>query len=71
VPILRRYTPNQVKKRFFVKNGISNPIRISNITSEKGKKFTQLQTSYSYDYRTFKSRILFGHGFIVVEGIKK
>lgn len=70
VPILRRYTPKQVKEKFFLANNISNPVRVSNITVEKGKKFTNQNTSYSYDYRTLKSRILFGHGFIVIEGIK-
>ncbi|MFA6322251.1 MAG: class I SAM-dependent methyltransferase [Candidatus Buchananbacteria bacterium] len=71
VPILKRYTPKQVKKNFFLANGVVNPIRVSNITKEKGKKFTGLNTSYSYDYRTLKSRILFGHGFIVIKGEKK
>jgi SAM-dependent methyltransferase len=71
VPILRRYTPRQVKDGFFRANGMADSVRISNITREKGKKFTQLNTSYSYDYRTLKSRVLFGHGFIVIQGIKK
>lgn len=67
VPILRRYTPSQVKD-MFRRHKIQNPDRVSNISKEKGREFTRRRTSYSYDYRTLKSKILFGHGFIVISG---
>jgi len=71
VPLLRRYAPGEVKRNFLLAHGITDSVRVSNITKEKGKRFTRLNTSYSYDYRTLKSRILFGHGFIVISGTKK
>lgn len=70
VPILKRYTQKEVIN-LFLKYGIQNPHRISNITSGKAKMYMSNKTSYSYDYRSLLSRILFGHGFIVVDGIKK
>jgi len=70
VPLLKRYSPRQLLKEYFHKNGLRDAHRIANITPEKGRKFTSQRTSYSYDYRTFKSRLLFGHGFIVIEATK-
>lgn len=70
VPILRRFTPKQVKEKFFVKNDLKNPTRISNLTVNKAKDYIKRNASYTYDYRKLKSRILFGHGFIVVSGEK-
>jgi len=70
VPILSRYTPNQLKK-LLEDRGIKNVSRISNISTEKADIFNKNHTSYSYDYRAWSSRLLFGHGFIVMEGIKE
>jgi len=70
VPLLRRYTPKGVIRNFFVKNGLKNALRISNITQDKAGDFVKRNASYSYDYRKLSSRILFGHGFIVVTGEK-
>lgn len=69
VPILRRYTPNQVMDLFY-RNDLQNPKRISNIDNDKATHYTNSRTSYSYDYRRLSSRLLFGHGFIVVAGEK-
>lgn len=69
VPILRRYSPNEVRA-MFAKYGINNPHRVSNITQDKAKKYVSRNTSYSYDYRALSSRLLFGHGFIVIKGTK-
>lgn len=70
VPILRRYSPTGVKG-LFIKYGVKNPERISNITVAKAKNYVSKNTSYSYDHRQLSSHLLFGHGFIVVGGIKK
>lgn len=70
VPILRRYCPKELKK-LLEKNGLSNVSRVSNISQEKAKAFNQDRTSYSYDHRTWKSKLLFGHGFTVMRGVKK
>lgn len=70
VPILRRYSPTEVSE-LFVKHGIKKPERISNITAIKAKDYVSKNTSYSYDHRQLSSRLLFGHGFIVMAGIKE
>jgi len=69
VPILHRYSPREVKA-MFLKNGLTNPHRISSIDYQKGKKYTSQNTSYSYDHRRLLSRLLFGYGFIVIKGHK-
>ena len=69
VPILRRYTPRTVID-IFLRHGLTNIHRISNITNEKATQYTSARTSYSYDHRRLSSKILFGHGFIVVSGEK-
>ncbi|MFH1621466.1 MAG: class I SAM-dependent methyltransferase [Patescibacteria group bacterium] len=70
VPILRRFSPQQIKDRFFTKNGLLDVERVSNLTPEKAERYVKRNASYTYDYRKLKSRILFGHGFIVVAGRK-
>ncbi|HAM95368.1 TPA: hypothetical protein DCP81_00210 [Candidatus Azambacteria bacterium] len=70
VPILRRYSPAQVKE-MFLKYNFDEPVRLPNLTPERAQYFVSHHTSYSYDYTKLKSKILFGHGFIVVAGTKK
>jgi len=70
VPLLKRYTQKEVID-LFLKYKMQNPQRISNINTEKARAYRRNKTSYSYDYRSLLSRILFGHGFIVVAGTKK
>lgn len=70
VPILRRYNPEEVKK-LFLKYKVKYPQRISNITPEKAKEYISKKASYSYDHRKLSSKLLFGYGFIVIEGIKE
>ena len=70
VPILHRYSPNEVKE-MFLRNGLVDPRRISNISEEKAKKYVSQNTSYSYDHRRWTSKLLFGYGFIVITGHKK
>ena len=70
VPILRRYSPAQVKE-MFLKYNFDEPVRLPNLTPERAQYFVSHHTSYSYDYTKLKSKILFGYGFIVVAGTKK
>lgn len=69
VPILRRYTPKQIVS-LFEHNGITGAHRVSNLTQETAKEYIKANTSYTYDHRALSSKILFGHGFIVVAGTK-
>lgn len=70
VPCLNRYTPKQVINDFFLKNGLKNPVRVYGLTPERGKMYRDHHTVYTYDPRTLSAKILFGVGFIVVEGYK-
>lgn len=69
VPILRRYTPVQALA-MFKRYGITDVARVSNLTQEKAKEYIKANASYTYDHRALSSKILFGHGFIVVAGVK-
>ncbi len=69
VPILRRYTPKQMIA-MFERHGIKEAHRVSNLTQEKAKEYVHANASYTYDHRALSSKILFGHGFIVIEGTK-
>jgi len=71
VPILRRYSPHQVINNFFQTNHIISAHRISNISDSKAQEHNKNKTSYSYDHRRWKNKILFGYGFIVVNGTKE
>lgn len=70
VPCLNRYSPRQIINDFFLANGLKNPVRIFGLTPTEARKFRDHQTVYTYDPRTLSSKILFGYGFIVVEGTK-
>lgn len=70
VPCLNRYTEREVINDFFVKNNIKNSKRVYGLTPEKSKEFRDQHTVYTYDPRTLSSKILFGGGFVVVEGTK-
>jgi ubiquinone/menaquinone biosynthesis C-methylase UbiE len=71
VPILRRYSVKEVIKSFFEANGLKDAHRVSNISADKAQFYNQNKTSFSYDHRKLINKILFGYGFIVVEGYKK
>ena len=70
VPCLNRYTPRQIINDFFIKNGLKNPVRVYGLTPDQSKNFRDHHTVYTYDPRTLSSKLLFGVGFIVVEGNK-
>lgn len=70
VPCLNRYSPKEIINDFFLKNGLKNPVRVFGSTPEESKYFRDHHTVYTYDPRTLSSKILFGHGFIVVEATK-
>lgn len=70
VPCLNRYTPKEVIDGFFLKNGLKNPVRVYGLTPEQSKMYRDHHTVYTYDPRTLINKILFGVGFIVVEGTK-
>jgi ubiquinone/menaquinone biosynthesis C-methylase UbiE len=70
VPCLNRYTPKQIINDFFLDNGLKNQIRVFGLTPGQAKYFREEKTVYTYDPRTLSSRLLFGYGFIVVEGTK-
>jgi ubiquinone/menaquinone biosynthesis C-methylase UbiE len=71
VPILHRYAPHEIASRFFGRHGFEDVHRISNLTPEKASGYVRRNASYTYDHRSFASRILFGHGFIVTAGRKR
>ena len=70
VPCLNRYTPRQIINDFFIKNGLKNPVRVYGLTPDQSKNFRDHHTVYTYYPRTLSSKLLFGVGFIVVEGNK-
>jgi len=69
VPILRRYTPKQMIA-MFERHGIQGAHRVSNLTQGAAKEYVKANASYTYDHRSLSSKILFGHGFIVIAGKK-
>ena len=69
VPILRRYTPAQMKA-MFERHGINGAHRVSNLTQESARTYVKANASYTYDHRALSSKMLFGYGFIVVAGMK-
>lgn len=70
VPVLKRFSPQEIIERFFHKNSLTQCGRVSNLNTEKAKEYVGRNASYTYNYRNFSSRILFGHGFIVISGLK-
>lgn len=70
VPILHRFTPNGIRERFFNKHGFQNVERIRNLPPERASSYVKRNASYTYDYTSLSSRILFGHGFITIRGDK-
>lgn len=69
VPVLKRYSPKEVMN-FLVKNGIKNCERVLNLSPVNAKEYRRKGTVYTYDPRTFLSKLIFGYGFIVVSGEK-
>lgn len=69
VPVLKRYSPKEVRG-FLVKNGIDNCERVLNLSAREAKEYRRKGTVYTYDPRTFLSKLIFGYGFIVVSGKK-
>lgn len=70
VPCLYRFSPKQLAM-LFIKYGLEKPERIFNVNSEEAKEFRENKTVYTYDPRAFKSKILFGYGFISMVARKK
>lgn len=70
VPCLERYSPREIIHDFFLANDMKDPRRVYGLTEEESKRYRDAKTVYTYDPRDFTSKILFGYGFIVVEGIK-
>lgn len=69
VTVLKRYSPKQVKN-FLAKNGIKKCERVLNLSPVEAKEYRRKGTVYTYDPRTFLSKLIFGYGFIVVSGKK-
>jgi len=70
VPCLNRYSPREVIDGLFRANGMKDARRTFTLTPEEARTFRGEHTVYTYDPRTLSSKLLFGYGFIVVEGTK-
>ncbi len=49
---------------------LSYQLLAQTLTEEESKRYRDVKTVCTYDPRDFTSKILFGYGFIVVEGMK-
>ena len=70
VPRLERFSPKEMRS-LFESNGLKDVKPIFGLTPEQAKHFRDHKTVYTYDTTTISSRILFGHGFQVFQGVKK
>ncbi len=70
VPNIIRSTPAMLE-RWMKKYGMKNMRRVYAVSEEEATQFRQGGTVYTYDPRTLKNRILFGHGFINMQAEKE
>ncbi len=70
VPCLERYSPKEILQDFFAAKGMKEARRVYGLTEEDSKRYRDAKTVYTYDPRDITSKLLFGYGFIVVEGVK-
>jgi ubiquinone/menaquinone biosynthesis C-methylase UbiE len=70
VPNIIRSTPAMLEG-WMKKYGMKKMRRIYAVTEDEATHFRQGGTVYTYDPRTLKNRILFGHGFINMQAEKE
>jgi SAM-dependent methyltransferase len=70
VPNIIRSSPRMLEA-WMEKYGMENMRRVYAVTEHQAEGFRKKGTVYTYDPRTLKNRILFGHGFINMQAEKK